>query len=171
MERDPAPKGRAPGWALWAVEGWARLPAPRDPLADRGEEPAWRVGVVLEPGADEPGREPCAGQLRRGRSDPASIGGLPGTDRVRVPRGASQAASVDMLLEEVRAGDRLSGAAARGDVQEVRRLLHRELVHPDSLNRFGKTALQVRPGCLAARAGRGLGSQTPFPSSPGPGGG
>jgi hypothetical protein len=51
-----------------------------------------------------------------------------------------------MLLEEVRAGDRLSGAAARGDVQEVRRLLHRELVHPDALNRFGKTALQVRPG-------------------------
>lgn len=51
-----------------------------------------------------------------------------------------------MLLEEVLAGDRLSGAAARGDVQEVRRLLHRELVHPDALNRFGKTALQVRPG-------------------------
>ncbi|XP_027267315.1 cyclin-dependent kinase 4 inhibitor D [Cricetulus griseus] len=48
-----------------------------------------------------------------------------------------------MLLEEVRVGDRLSGAAARGDVQEVRRLLHRELVHPDALNRFGKTALQV----------------------------
>ncbi|XP_008066188.1 cyclin-dependent kinase 4 inhibitor D [Carlito syrichta] len=48
-----------------------------------------------------------------------------------------------MLLEEVRAGDRLSGAAARGDVQEVRRLLHRELVHPDALNRFGKTALQA----------------------------
>ena len=50
-----------------------------------------------------------------------------------------------MLLEEVRAGDRLSGAAARGDVEEVRRLLSRELVHPDVLNRFGKTALQVRP--------------------------
>lgn len=48
-----------------------------------------------------------------------------------------------MLLEEVSVGDRLSGAAARGDVQEVRRLLHRELVHPDALNRFGKTALQV----------------------------
>ncbi|KAK1342767.1 hypothetical protein QTO34_015533 [Cnephaeus nilssonii] len=58
-----------------------------------------------------------------------------------------------MLLEEVRAGDRLSGAAARGDVPEVRRLLHRELVHPDALNRFGKTALQVRPVCLAARPG------------------
>ncbi|KAL0612573.1 Cyclin-dependent kinase 4 inhibitor D [Plecturocebus cupreus] len=59
-----------------------------------------------------------------------------------------------MLLEEVRAGDRLSGAAARGDVQEVRRLLHRELVHPDALNRFGKTALQVRPRWLRSGAGR-----------------
>lgn len=58
-----------------------------------------------------------------------------------------------MLLEEVRAGDRLSGAAARGDVREVRRLLHRELVHPDALNRFGKTALQVRP-LSPSRAGR-----------------
>lgn len=58
-----------------------------------------------------------------------------------------------MLLEEVRAGDRLSGAAARGDVREVRRLLHRELVHPDALNRFGKTALQVRPVWLAAGPG------------------
>ncbi|XP_064237951.1 cyclin-dependent kinase 4 inhibitor D isoform X1 [Aotus nancymaae] len=59
-----------------------------------------------------------------------------------------------MLLEEVCAGDRLSGAAARGDVQEVRRLLHRELVHPDALNRFGKTALQVRPGWLRSGSGR-----------------
>lgn len=77
-----------------------------------------------------------------------------------------------MLLEEVRAGDRLSGAAARGDVQEVRRLLHRELVHPDALNRFGKTALQVRPGLPGRRWGRGvrrgLGPQTPSLSSPGP---
>lgn len=50
---------------------------------------------------------------------------------------------VSMFLDEVHAGDRLSGAAARGDVDGVRRLLHRELVHPDALNRFGKTALQV----------------------------
>lgn len=72
-----------------------------------------------------------------------------------------------MLLEEVRAGDRLSGAAARGDVQEVRRLLHRELVHPDALNRFGKTALQVRPGRPRARAGWGSGADggpRPLPS-------
>lgn len=74
-----------------------------------------------------------------------------------------------MLLEEVRAGDRLTGAAARGDVQEVRRLLHRELVHPDALNRFGKTALQVRPGQLGVRAG--LGPQTLSLTFPGRGGG
>lgn len=71
-----------------------------------------------------------------------------------------------MLLEEVRAGDRLSGAAARGDVQEVRRLLHHELVHPDALNRFGKTALQVRPGWPGARAR--LGPQTPSFTFPWP---
>nr|XP_056703867.1 cyclin-dependent kinase 4 inhibitor D [Euleptes europaea] len=45
--------------------------------------------------------------------------------------------------EELRAGDRLSGAAARGDLPEVRRLLQDELAHPDAHNRFGKTALQV----------------------------
>ncbi|KAK2506050.1 hypothetical protein MC885_011778 [Smutsia gigantea] len=66
-----------------------------------------------------------------------------------------------MLLEEVRAGDRLSGAAARGDVQEVRRLLHRELVQPDVLNRFGKTALQVRPGRPTSRTRTG--TPDPFP--------
>ncbi|XP_061486092.1 cyclin-dependent kinase 4 inhibitor D [Rhineura floridana] len=41
------------------------------------------------------------------------------------------------------AGDQLTGAAARGDISEVRRLLHQELVDPNSHNRFGKTALQV----------------------------
>ncbi|XP_062979091.1 cyclin-dependent kinase 4 inhibitor D [Elgaria multicarinata webbii] len=44
---------------------------------------------------------------------------------------------------EIRAGDQLTAAAARGDIAEVRRLLQEELVHPDSHNRFGKTALQV----------------------------
>ncbi|XP_038627311.1 cyclin-dependent kinase 4 inhibitor D [Tachyglossus aculeatus] len=49
-----------------------------------------------------------------------------------------------MLREgEICAGDRLSGAAARGDLAQVRRLLHQELVHPDSVNRFGRTALQT----------------------------
>lgn len=151
MGGDPAPKGRAPGWALRAVEGWARLPAAHDPPADRGEEPAGRAGVAPELRTGKPGREPGSGRARLGRVVLASIRGLPGTDRVGVGWGASQAASVDMLLEEVRAGDLLSGAAARGDVQEVRRLLHRELVHPDVLNRFGKTALQVRPDRPAAR--------------------
>lgn len=110
------------------------------------------VGVASEPPTGEPGPEPCAGWELRGRAVRAGAGGFPRPDRAGVGRGASQA-SVDMLLEEVRAGDRLSGAAARGDVPEVRRLLHRELVHPDALNRFGKTALQVRPVCLAARPG------------------
>lgn len=62
-----------------------------------------------------------------------------------------------MLLEEVHAGDRLSGAAARGDVQEVRRLLHRELVHPDVLNRFGQDGAAGEPGA---------GPQTPSLFSP-----
>lgn len=91
----------------------------------------------------EPGWDPRPGQERLGGDLRAGFGGFPRTDGAGVGRGALQAAGVDMLLEEVRAGDRLSGAAARGDVQEVRRLLHRELVHPDALNRFGKTALQV----------------------------
>uniref|UniRef100_A0A8C5P9E1 Cyclin-dependent kinase 4 inhibitor D n=1 Tax=Leptobrachium leishanense TaxID=445787 RepID=A0A8C5P9E1_9ANUR len=48
-----------------------------------------------------------------------------------------------MLLQETGAGDRLSQAAAQGDLSEVKRLLHQERIHPDCLNRFGKTALQV----------------------------
>ncbi|XP_077202249.1 cyclin-dependent kinase 4 inhibitor D [Paroedura picta] len=47
------------------------------------------------------------------------------------------------MQAESHSGDRLSGAAARGDVAEVRRLLQHELLHPDAPNRFGKTALQV----------------------------
>ncbi|CAH2273084.1 cyclin-dependent kinase 4 inhibitor D [Pelobates cultripes] len=48
-----------------------------------------------------------------------------------------------MLLQETSAGDRLTRAAAQGDLSEVRRLLHQERIHPDCLNSFGKTALQV----------------------------
>ncbi|XP_053572030.1 cyclin-dependent kinase 4 inhibitor D [Bombina bombina] len=48
-----------------------------------------------------------------------------------------------MLLQETSAGDRLTRAAAQGDLAEVKRLLHQELIHPDCLNQFGKTALQV----------------------------
>lgn len=114
----------------------------------------------------EPSRERRAGPSRHGRAVRASASGLPRTDRSGLGRGASQAASVDMLLEEVRAGDRLSGAAARGDVQEVRRLLHHELVHPDVLNRFGKTALQVSPGRPTSRARTGTPDSFPLVSWP-----
>lgn len=147
-ETRPPRGGRRPGRA---AEGWAGLPAPGDPLAGRGRSPG-RAGVAPECrlGAGR-GASHRPGAPRRGSSGRR----LPRVDRAGVGRGALQAASVDMLLEEVRAGDRLSGAAARGEVQEVRRLLHRELVHPDALNRFGKTALQVRPGRPGARAGRG----------------
>ncbi|KAM5172655.1 cyclin-dependent kinase 4 inhibitor D [Mantella aurantiaca] len=48
-----------------------------------------------------------------------------------------------MLLQESSAGDLLTKAAAQGDTEEVKRLLHQERIHPDCLNRFGRTALQV----------------------------
>ncbi|KAM9312724.1 cyclin-dependent kinase 4 inhibitor D [Gastrophryne carolinensis] len=48
-----------------------------------------------------------------------------------------------MLLQETSAGDLLTRAAAQGDLEEVKRLLHQERIHPDCLNRFGRTALQV----------------------------
>ncbi|KAG7459512.1 hypothetical protein MATL_G00211430 [Megalops atlanticus] len=48
-----------------------------------------------------------------------------------------------MVLSERDAGKNLSTAAARGKVQEVRRMLEEHRVHPDTLNEFGKTALQV----------------------------
>ncbi|XP_075433565.1 cyclin-dependent kinase 4 inhibitor D isoform X2 [Ascaphus truei] len=58
-----------------------------------------------------------------------------------------------MLLQETSAGDRLTRAAAQGDVSEVKRLLYQELIHPDCLNRFGKTALQVMMfGCTPIAA-------------------
>ncbi|XP_075715103.1 cyclin-dependent kinase 4 inhibitor D [Rhinoderma darwinii] len=48
-----------------------------------------------------------------------------------------------MLLHETSAGDLLTRAAAQGDLAEVKRLLCQERIHPDCLNHFGKTALQV----------------------------
>ncbi|XP_040271766.1 cyclin-dependent kinase 4 inhibitor D [Bufo bufo] len=48
-----------------------------------------------------------------------------------------------MLLHETSAGDLLTRAAAQGDLAEVKRLLYQERIHPDCLNRFGRTALQV----------------------------
>ncbi|KAL7890828.1 cyclin-dependent kinase 4 inhibitor D [Colossoma macropomum] len=48
-----------------------------------------------------------------------------------------------MVLSEKEAGRRLTSAAARGDAAEVRRVLEDCRVHPDTVNEFGKTALQV----------------------------
>lgn len=164
---------------------------------DRAPCGLWRVGPGSQPlatcglteGRSRPGRwgslwSPVlasragslalAGHSEGGLFGPVSVV-FPRPDRAGVGRGASQAVSVDMLLEEVCAGDRLSGAAARGDVLEVRRLLSRELVHPDVLNRFGKTALQVRPVCTAARPERQSQERTaipdPFPNVSWPSGG
>lgn len=38
----------------------------------------------------------------------------------------------------------LTGAAARGNLGEVRRILEECRLHPDTVNEFGRTALQVK---------------------------
>ncbi|KAI1884009.1 hypothetical protein AGOR_G00221970 [Albula goreensis] len=48
-----------------------------------------------------------------------------------------------MVHSETDAGRNLSAAAARGKVAEVRRMLEEQRVHPDTVNEFGRTALQV----------------------------
>lgn len=48
-----------------------------------------------------------------------------------------------MVLSEKEAGRSLTSAAARGDAAKVRRILEDSRVHPDTVNEFGKTALQV----------------------------
>eukprot|EP00062_Callorhinchus_milii_P026313 gi/632988277/ref/XP_007883020.1/ PREDICTED: cyclin-dependent kinase 4 inhibitor D-like [Callorhinchus milii] len=48
-----------------------------------------------------------------------------------------------MVKSDIRDGKRLSGAAARGDLTEVKRLLDQERVNVHTVNEFGKTALQV----------------------------
>lgn len=45
-------------------------------------------------------------------------------------------------------GKALTAAAAKGDRSEVRRILEECRVHPDNLNEFGRTALQVRTKAL-----------------------
>ncbi|XP_043940693.1 cyclin-dependent kinase 4 inhibitor D [Protopterus annectens] len=57
-----------------------------------------------------------------------------------------------LLRREVSDGNRLTSAAAKGDLAEVRRLLREELLHPDAVNRFGRTALQTMMfgNCLIA---------------------
>uniref|UniRef100_A0AAZ3R8K1 Cyclin-dependent kinase inhibitor 2D (p19, inhibits CDK4) n=1 Tax=Oncorhynchus tshawytscha TaxID=74940 RepID=A0AAZ3R8K1_ONCTS len=49
-----------------------------------------------------------------------------------------------MVLSQSDAAKRLTAAAAKGNTDEVRRMLGPECrVHPDTVNQFGKTALQV----------------------------
>ena len=48
-----------------------------------------------------------------------------------------------MVLSQYDAGRSLTTAAARGDTSEVRRMLEECRVPPDTVNEFGKTALQV----------------------------
>ncbi|XP_058635613.1 cyclin-dependent kinase 4 inhibitor D isoform X2 [Onychostoma macrolepis] len=48
-----------------------------------------------------------------------------------------------MVLDGFGCGKSLGAAAARGDVDAVRRMLQDHRLQPDTLNEFGKTALQV----------------------------
>jgi hypothetical protein len=49
-----------------------------------------------------------------------------------------------MVLSQSDAAKSLTAAAAKGNTDEVRRMLGPECrVHPDTVNQFGKTALQV----------------------------
>lgn len=52
-----------------------------------------------------------------------------------------------MVLSQMDAGKALTAAAARGNTGEVQRILEECRVHPDTLNEFGRTALQVRTSC------------------------
>ncbi|XP_061080981.1 cyclin-dependent kinase 4 inhibitor D-like [Conger conger] len=48
-----------------------------------------------------------------------------------------------MVLSEIDAGKNLTAAASRGNVKELRRMLEEQHVHPDTVNEFGRTALQA----------------------------
>jgi len=54
-----------------------------------------------------------------------------------------------MVLSQMDAGRALTSAAAKGNTDDVRRILEECRVHPDTLNEFGRTALQVHvsSGC------------------------
>ncbi|XP_050968805.1 cyclin-dependent kinase 4 inhibitor D [Labeo rohita] len=55
-----------------------------------------------------------------------------------------------MVLDGFGCGKSLSAAAAQGNVEAVRRILQDHRVEPDTLNEFGKTALQVMMmGCTS----------------------
>lgn len=49
-----------------------------------------------------------------------------------------------MVIGQMDAGKALAAAAAKGRTTEVQRILEECRVPPDTLNEFGKTALQVR---------------------------
>ncbi|XP_057698502.1 cyclin-dependent kinase 4 inhibitor D [Corythoichthys intestinalis] len=46
-------------------------------------------------------------------------------------------------MVQIRDTEGLTRAAARGNLDEVRRILEEYRLHPDTVNRFGRTALQV----------------------------
>ncbi|KAK2816916.1 hypothetical protein Q5P01_025107 [Channa striata] len=48
-----------------------------------------------------------------------------------------------MVFSQMDPGKALTAAAARGNASEVQRILEECRVHPDTLNEFGRTALQV----------------------------
>ncbi|XP_048846454.1 cyclin-dependent kinase 4 inhibitor D-like [Brienomyrus brachyistius] len=48
-----------------------------------------------------------------------------------------------MILTDGDSGNNLTSAAAKGDVTAVKRMLEEDGVHPDTVNEFGRTALQV----------------------------
>ncbi|XP_008413491.1 cyclin-dependent kinase 4 inhibitor D [Poecilia reticulata] len=48
-----------------------------------------------------------------------------------------------MVLSQMDAGKALTAAAAKGNADEVQRILEECRVHPDTPNEFGRTALQV----------------------------
>jgi len=48
-----------------------------------------------------------------------------------------------MVISQMDAGKALTAAAAKGSTSEVQRILEECRVHPDTLNEFGRTALQV----------------------------
>uniref|UniRef100_A0A673HG51 Uncharacterized protein n=1 Tax=Sinocyclocheilus rhinocerous TaxID=307959 RepID=A0A673HG51_9TELE len=62
-----------------------------------------------------------------------------------------------MVLDGFGRGKSLSAAAARGNVDAVRRMLQDHRLQPDTLNEFGKTALVTDSLCavsLASPSGR-----------------
>lgn len=48
-----------------------------------------------------------------------------------------------MVLSQMDAGKALTAAAAKGNTNDVQRILEECRVHPDTVNEFGRTALQV----------------------------